>query len=145
VRYGPRLLTPNRRRQAGLRGKTQGKAQISERNANYLVNRGGAQAADVAALIMEAHRRVLEQLGVDLELNVELRGEWELEPSKFHATDCPFSVCRTRQDVRGTRGISVIQENRCRSPDRCLSTNWQRGCLDPILDPADDAGYPFVG
>ena len=64
--------------QVGLRGKTYGKAQISERNANYIVNRGGAQAADVAALIMEAHRRVLEQLGVDLELDVELRGEWEL-------------------------------------------------------------------
>jgi UDP-N-acetylmuramate dehydrogenase len=29
-------------------------------------------------LIMEAHRRVLEQLGVDLELDVELRGEWEV-------------------------------------------------------------------
>ncbi len=64
--------------QVGLRGKTQGKAQISERNANYIVNRGGAQAADVVALIVEAHRSVLEQLGVDLELDVELRGEWEL-------------------------------------------------------------------
>lgn len=63
--------------QVGLRGKTQGKAQISERNANYIVNWGGAQAADVAALIMEAHRRVLEQLGVDLELDVELLGEWK--------------------------------------------------------------------
>src|SRR5437660_4005047 len=56
--------------QVGLRGKTLGKAQISERNANYIVNWGGAQAADVAALITEAHRRVLEQLGVDLELDV---------------------------------------------------------------------------
>ena len=64
--------------QVGLRGKTLGKAQISERNANYIVNWGGAQAADVAALIMEAHRRVLEQLGVDLELDVELLGEWEV-------------------------------------------------------------------
>jgi len=61
-----------------LRGKTHGKAQISERNANYMVNLGGAQAADIAALIMEAHRQVLEQLGVDLELDVELRGAWEL-------------------------------------------------------------------
>lgn len=64
--------------QVGLRGKTLGKAQISERNANYIVNWGGAQSADVAALIMEAHRRVLEQLGVDLELDVELLGEWEV-------------------------------------------------------------------
>jgi UDP-N-acetylmuramate dehydrogenase len=64
--------------QVGLKGKTHGKAQISDRNANYIVNRGGAQAADIAALIMEAHRQVLEQLGVDLELDVELRGAWEL-------------------------------------------------------------------
>src|SRR6266446_1270185 len=64
--------------QVGLRGKTHGKAQISERNANYMVNLGGAQAADVAALIKEAHRHVLAQLGVDLELDVELRGEWEV-------------------------------------------------------------------
>src|SRR5260370_33889680 len=63
--------------QVGLRGKTHGKAQISERNANYIVNWGGAQAADVAALIMESHRRVLEQPGVGLELDVELRGKWE--------------------------------------------------------------------
>ena len=63
--------------QVGLKGKTHGKAQISERNANYLVNRGGAQAADIAALMMEAHRCVLDQLGVDLQLDVELRGEWE--------------------------------------------------------------------
>jgi UDP-N-acetylmuramate dehydrogenase len=64
--------------QAGLRGKTHGKAQIAERNANYIVNVGGASAADVAALIMEAHQAVLAQLGVDLELDVELHGEWKI-------------------------------------------------------------------
>jgi UDP-N-acetylmuramate dehydrogenase len=53
-----------------------GKAQISERNANYIVNLGGAHAADIAALIMEAHQGVLEQFGVNLELDVELRGVW---------------------------------------------------------------------
>jgi UDP-N-acetylmuramate dehydrogenase len=60
----------------GLSGNTHGKAQIAERNANYIVNLGGAQATDVAALIMEAHQRILEQSGVDLELDVELHGEW---------------------------------------------------------------------
>ncbi len=62
--------------QAGLKGKTRGKAHIAERNANYLVNLGGASASDIAALVVEAHQRVLEQLGVDLELDVELHGEW---------------------------------------------------------------------
>ena len=64
--------------QAGLRGKTHGKAHISERNANYMVNGGGAQAADIAALMMQVHQAVLERFGVDLELDVELHGEWKM-------------------------------------------------------------------
>ncbi|HLZ60515.1 MAG TPA: UDP-N-acetylmuramate dehydrogenase [Ktedonosporobacter sp.] len=60
---------------AGMKGLIHGKAQISERHANFIVNLGGASSADVAALIREAHRRVYEQFGVDLELEVELRGE----------------------------------------------------------------------
>jgi UDP-N-acetylmuramate dehydrogenase len=61
---------------AGLKGKTRGKAQIAERNANYIVNLGGTSASDIAALVVEAHQRVFEQFGVDLELDVELHGEW---------------------------------------------------------------------
>jgi UDP-N-acetylmuramate dehydrogenase len=62
--------------QVGLKGRIHGKAQISERHANFIVNQGGARAADVVALIVEARNRVLEQFGVELELEVELRGEW---------------------------------------------------------------------
>jgi len=63
--------------QAGMKGKIHGKAQISERHANFIVNLGGARAADVAALIMQARNRVYEMFGVNLEMEVELRGEWE--------------------------------------------------------------------
>jgi UDP-N-acetylmuramate dehydrogenase len=62
---------------AGLKGRAHGKARISERHANFIVNSGGASAADVVALIAEARRRVKEQFRVDLELEVELRGAWE--------------------------------------------------------------------
>src|SRR6266568_5936641 len=61
--------------QAGMKGKIHGKAQISERHANFIVNLGGARAADVAALIMQARNRVYEMYGVNLEMEVELRGE----------------------------------------------------------------------
>ncbi len=61
----------------GMRGLTYGGAQISERHANFIVNVGGASAADIAALIRTAHTRVREQFGVDMELEVELRGEWK--------------------------------------------------------------------
>ncbi len=62
----------------GMKGRMHGKAQISERHANFIVNVGGASAADVAALIREARGRVYEQFGVELELEVELRGEWKV-------------------------------------------------------------------
>jgi len=64
--------------EAGMKGVTHGKAQISERHANFIVNLGGASAADVVALIVEARNRVRERFGVELELEVELRGEWEV-------------------------------------------------------------------
>ena len=61
---------------AGLKGHRIGKAQISPRHANFIVNTGGAMAADVVALIALARRTVREQFGVELELEVELRGDW---------------------------------------------------------------------
>lgn len=64
----------------GLKGVTHGGAQLSQRHANFIVNVGGASAADVAALIQVAHNRVKEQFGVELELEVELRGEWKVLP-----------------------------------------------------------------
>ncbi len=69
--YAGRLID-----QAGLKGKTYGKAQISQRHANFFINLGGASAADVVALIAEARSTVHKQFGIELELEVELRGEW---------------------------------------------------------------------
>jgi len=63
--------------QAGLAGKKHGNAQISERNANYFVNLGGAAASDIIALIIEAHQQVLAKSGVQLSPNIELLGEWQ--------------------------------------------------------------------
>ena len=61
---------------AGLRGHTIGGAQISPIHANFIVNNGGATAADIVGLIALARRRVREQFDVELELEVELRGDW---------------------------------------------------------------------
>jgi UDP-N-acetylmuramate dehydrogenase len=71
--YAGRLIE-----EVGMKGIIYGKAQISERHANFIVNVGGASAADVASLIQEAHNRVQKQCGVALELEVELRGEWRV-------------------------------------------------------------------
>lgn len=64
---------------AGLKGKQIGKAQLSSRHANFIVNLGGARAADILALIALARATVRERFGVELELEIELRGETELE------------------------------------------------------------------
>jgi UDP-N-acetylmuramate dehydrogenase len=61
---------------AGLKGAIHGGAQISSKHANFIVNNGGATAADILALIALARRTVLERFGVALELEVELRGDW---------------------------------------------------------------------
>lgn len=58
--------------QAGMKALRRGKMQVSAHNANFLVNQGGVQAADIASMIVEIHQQVLAQLGVDLEVDIEL-------------------------------------------------------------------------
>ncbi len=61
---------------AGLKGKRLGQAQISPVHGNFFVNLGDARAAEVWTLIHLAHATVKSKFGVDLELEVELVGEW---------------------------------------------------------------------
>ena len=61
---------------AGLKGARAGRARISERHANFIVNEGGARAADVKALMDVAQRVVWERSGVWLEPEVQLVGNW---------------------------------------------------------------------
>lgn len=60
---------------AGLKGFSVGGAQVSEKHAGFVINRGGATAADVKALIAEIQRRVFENAGVHLEREVIYFGE----------------------------------------------------------------------
>lgn len=56
----------------GGKGRRAGQAQISERHGNFIVNLGGANATDVLALIGWARDRVLEEFGVELELEIRV-------------------------------------------------------------------------
>ena len=60
--------------QCGLKGFTVGGAQVSEKHAGFVINRGGATCADVLALVKEVQRRVREQTGVELEMEVRRLG-----------------------------------------------------------------------
>ncbi len=62
---------------AGLKGTRIGNAEISTLHANFFVNHGETRAADIKALIELAQKTVKENSGVQLELEVELIGEWE--------------------------------------------------------------------
>jgi UDP-N-acetylmuramate dehydrogenase len=61
---------------AGLKGRSIGGAQISPLHANFFVNNGNASSADIYALIQLAQKRVAEKIGVKLELEIELVGDW---------------------------------------------------------------------
>ncbi len=60
---------------SGLKGHRVGGAQISEKHANFIVNTGGATAADIEALIHEARTRVAQKSGVELITEVRIIGE----------------------------------------------------------------------
>lgn len=58
----------------GLKGLTVGGAQVSEKHAGFVVNRGGATCADVLELVAQVRQRVLDATGVALEMEVKVLG-----------------------------------------------------------------------
>ena len=58
--------------QCGLKGFTVGGAQVSEKHAGFVINRGGATCADVLALVDQVRTRVLARTGVELEMEVKV-------------------------------------------------------------------------
>ena len=59
---------------AGLKGLRRGGAQISEKHGNFIVNLGGATAAEVFWLIERARAEVMVKTGVALELEIQIVG-----------------------------------------------------------------------
>src|SRR5215469_9433151 len=59
---------------AGLKGAREGAAEVSPLHANFIVNQGGATAADVDRLIRRVQAEVLGRFGVALEPEVERVG-----------------------------------------------------------------------
>lgn len=59
----------------GLKGKRIGGAQVSEKHANFIVNAGGATAADIEDLIVEVQATVQQQTGISLHPEVRIVGE----------------------------------------------------------------------
>ncbi len=68
--YAARLIEA-----CGLKGRVEGGAMISDKHANFIVNTGGACAADIETLIELAHASVLDKFSIDLEQEVRIVGE----------------------------------------------------------------------
>jgi UDP-N-acetylmuramate dehydrogenase len=61
---------------AGLKEKQIGRAQISAKHGNFIVNLGGASAKDIRQLMELARAEVQAKFGVDLIPEVKLLGRW---------------------------------------------------------------------
>lgn len=61
---------------AGLKGKTIGGAVISDKHANFILNKGGATSQDVVQLIKLCQDKVKEKFGVELKEEVVYLGEF---------------------------------------------------------------------
>jgi len=59
---------------SGLKGERVGNAMVSEKHANFIINTGGATAADVESLIERVSERVLADSGVRLMREVHIVG-----------------------------------------------------------------------
>ncbi len=62
---------------AGLKGTREGAAVVSELHGNFIINEGGATAADVKRLIERVMVEVKRRFGVQLEPEVEMVGQWK--------------------------------------------------------------------
>ncbi|WP_417206994.1 UDP-N-acetylmuramate dehydrogenase [Antarctobacter sp.] len=60
---------------AGMRGATQGGAQMSPKHSNFLVNTGGATAADLEGLGESVRKKVFQHSGIELHWEIMRVGE----------------------------------------------------------------------
>jgi UDP-N-acetylmuramate dehydrogenase len=60
----------------GLKGKRLNGAEISAKHANFIVNRGGASAADIRALMEMTRERVQNHFGIMLEPEIRVMGDF---------------------------------------------------------------------
>ncbi|OOY18727.1 UDP-N-acetylenolpyruvoylglucosamine reductase [Thioclava sp. DLFJ5-1] len=62
---------------AGMRGARIGGAQMSEKHSNFMINTGGATAADLENLGEEVRKKVVQSSGISLEWEIMRVGEFE--------------------------------------------------------------------
>ena len=84
---------------AGCLGWREGGAMVSEKHGNFLVNAGGATAADFRRLADRVKARVFEFCGARLDEEVLSVGEWGVEAGEL-----------TREEENRTRRLEILDE-----------------------------------
>ena len=67
---GNGFITAQKIDEAGLKGRAVGGAQVSEKHAGFIINKGGATASDVLELIEIIKTEVHEKFALDIECEV---------------------------------------------------------------------------
>ena len=63
---------------SGLKGTRIGNAEASPLHGNFFVNHGATRAEDIRKLVQLVQKTVKEKQGVELELEIEMVGEWQI-------------------------------------------------------------------
>ena len=63
---------------AGLKGTRIGNAEVSPIHGNFFINHGKTDANDIRALVELVRKTVKDKFGIELDLEIELIGEWDL-------------------------------------------------------------------
>ena len=63
---------------SGLKGTRIGNAEVSPLHGNFFVNHGATRAEDIRKLVQLVQKTVKEKQGVELELEIEMVGEWQI-------------------------------------------------------------------
>ena len=72
---GENYITSKLIDECGLKGYTIGGAQISEKHAGFIINKGNATSQDILELIKYTKQKVFDKFGVHIEEEIEIIGE----------------------------------------------------------------------
>lgn len=72
---GENFITAKLIDECGLRGYSIGGAEISEKHAGFIINKGDATSKDILDLIQYTKKKVFEKFGVNIQEEVEIIGE----------------------------------------------------------------------
>ena len=71
--YAGRLIDAS-----GLKGTRIGNAEVSRLHGNFFINHGATKAEDIRALIQNVQKTVKEKQDIELELEIEMIGDWNV-------------------------------------------------------------------